>query len=393
MPLPFKLVSADSHVVEPPDLWKKHIDARFRDRAPGILSNEVTDYFHLDGARKIVGADQGIGLIATKRKYTEPDHDFGGPGRWEEVPEAGWDPLARVKELDAEGIEAELIYTSFGLGMFALEDKDFQFACVRAFNDWLSEFCSASPKRLFGVAMIPTDDIEVGVAEIERCAKMGMRGAMISISQDREHGYDQKIWAPLFSAAEDHALPISLHVAASKTSFHATGNIFADFSCVFTPTMYTIVSMIFSGLFDRHPKLKVISVENDAAWPLAVLERMDDRWEHDQVWARRGNFITSGRKPSEIFHQHAGCTFMRDRTAIVNRDIIGKTNIMWGSDFPHFDGAWPDSAGDLLAQFDGVPLEDQIRIGRTNAIDFYNLPLSHKSEPPQATRSRELAAV
>ena len=149
----------------------------------------------------------------------------------------------------------------------------------------------------------------------------------------------------------------------------------ADFACVFTPTMYTLVSMIFSGIFDRHRGLKALSVENDASWALAVLERMDDRWLHDRHWAG-GHAITSDRLPSQIFHDHVACTFMRDRTAIQCREIIGKGNIMWGSDFPHFDGAWPDSGKVLEGQFAGVPLEDQIRIGRSNAIDFYGLPLA-----------------
>jgi predicted TIM-barrel fold metal-dependent hydrolase len=139
--------------------------------------------------------------------------------------------------------------------------------------------------------------------------------------------------------------------------------------------MYTVTAMIFSGLLDRHPKLKVLSVENDASWALSVLERMDDRWQHDKAWAGTSG-LTSGRKPSQVFHDQVGCTFMRDRIAILNREIIGEGNIMWGSDYPHFDGAWPNSGASLEKQFGGVPLEDQIRIGRTNAIDVYDLPLA-----------------
>jgi predicted TIM-barrel fold metal-dependent hydrolase len=150
---------------------------------------------------------------------------------------------------------------------------------------------------------------------------------------------------------------------------------FANFSCGFGPTMYAIVSMIFDGLFDKHRKLKIISVENDASWALAVLERMDDRWKHDKNWAGQSG-LTSGRTPSQVFHDQVACSFMRDRTAIVNREIIGTRNIMWGSDYPHFDGAWPGQAKLLEKQFAGVSLEDQIRIGRTNAIDFYNLPIT-----------------
>jgi predicted TIM-barrel fold metal-dependent hydrolase len=375
MGLPFKLVSADSHIVEPPDLWLKHIDKKFRDRAPRIITNDQgLDVFVCEGSPR---SGAGFGLVATKQKYIDPEHSFGmNEGGWKDVPEPGYDPYERIKELDREGIEAELIYTSLGLTMYGIPDKEFQFACMRAFNDWLAEFCATSPKRLFGIAMIPTDDVDVGVAELERCAKLGHRGAMISITQDQDGmGYENPIFDKLWSAAEDHRMPISLHVAASKKGFTATGNIMADFSVGFWPTMFTVAGMIFSGLFDRHRKLKVLSVENDAAWPLAILERMDDRFDFDDTWAKSANHITSGRKPSEIFHEHVGATFMRDRTAIVNREIIGRDNIMWGSDYPHFDGAWPGSADDLGSQFDGISLEDQIRIGRTNAIKFYDLPV------------------
>lgn len=372
MTLPFKLVSADSHIVEPPDLWTTRMDRRFRDRAPRIVMDEKSDYFVCEGSARSGG---GIGLLATRPKYADPDHDFGFEGKWTDVVEAAYEPGPRIAELDREGIEAELIYTSFGLSMYMIADLDFQVACMRAFNDWLADFCSDSPRRLFGVAMIPTDDIDAGVAEIERAARLGLRGAMISITQDNGGGYLVPAYDRLWSAAEDAAMPLSLHVAASKEGFVSSGNVMADFSCAFTPTMYAVAGMIFSGLFDRHRKLKVLSVENDAAWPLGILERMDDRYEHDKAWASRGNFISSGRKPSEIFREHVGATFMRDRTAILNRELIGRSNIMWGSDYPHFDGAWPDSAGDLADQFEGVSPEDQRRIGRGNVIDFYDLPL------------------
>jgi predicted TIM-barrel fold metal-dependent hydrolase len=170
-------------------------------------------------------------------------------------------------------------------------------------------------------------------------------------------------------------MPVSLHVAASNTYFANTGNQLVDFSCAFTPTMYTVAEMIFAGLFDRHPKLKVVSVENDAAWPLAILERMDDRFEYDQGWAGSYNRITSGRRPSQIFRDHVGCTFMRDRTAIASRSLIGRENIMWGSDYPHFDGGWPNAAALLAAQFDDVPPAEQMMIGRGNTIKFYGLPI------------------
>lgn len=372
MTLPFKLVSADSHIVEPPDLWTTRMDRRYRDRAPRIVMDEKFDYFACEGSKRSGG---GIGLLATRPKYDDPDHDFGFEGKWVDVVEAAYDPAERVAELDREGIEAELIYTSFGLSMYQIADLDFQVACMRAFNDWLSEFCAACPSRLFGIAMVPTDDVAAGVAEIERAAKLGLRGAMISITQEKGGGYLDPAYDPLWSAAAAAAMPLSLHVAASQEGFVTRGNVMADYSCAFVPTMYAVAGMIFAGVFDRHRGLKVLSVENDAAWPLGILERMDDRYEHDRAWASRGNFTVLDRRPSDIFREHVAATFMRDRTAILNRELIGRDNIMWGSDFPHFDGAWPDSAGDLADQFEGVSPEDQRRIGRTNAIRFYGLPL------------------
>jgi predicted TIM-barrel fold metal-dependent hydrolase len=383
MTLPFRLVSADSHIAEPPDLWTTRIDRRFRDRAPRLVSNELGDAY-------VVGnTDLGgpIGLMATKAKYIDPETRFGMEGRWTDVPEGAYDPAARAAELDREGMDAEIVYTSTGLTYFAIKDQEFRRACFRAFNDWLAEHCGGAPKQLFGVAMIATDDIDRSVAELERCVGMGLRGAMISIEQRSGANYGDPTFEKFWSAAEELEVPISLHVAATETTWMNTGNRFVDFAAAFTPTMYTVLSMIYSGLFDRHPKLKVLSVENDAAWPLAVIERMDDRWRLDQIWAtERGPAaeITSGRKPSEIFHDHIGCTFMRDRTAIVNRDIIGRENLMWGADFPHFDGAWPDSAAVLEGQFEGVPLQDQIAIGRNNVIKFYNLPLELASARSEA---------
>jgi predicted TIM-barrel fold metal-dependent hydrolase len=378
MALPFKLVSADSHVQEPPDLWTSRMDKRFRDRAPHVVTRPEGEFFVCEGA--LMSDEHGLAIAGTKWKYQNPDsYDFGtivGGGKWSDVPEAAYDPAMRIKEMDREGIEAELIYASMGLVMYAVPDYEFRFACMKAFNDWLGDFCAAAPKRLFGIAMVPTDDIDRAIGELERCAKMGHRGVTVSIDHAPGESYVSPKYRKFWSAAEALDMPISLHVAASEqATLFATDSVFTNGSCGFTPVMYAIVSMIFGGLFDSHRKLKMISVENDASWALAVLERMDDHWQHDKL-IMGTDAITSGRSPSQIFHDQVACTFMRDRTAIVNREIIGKKNIMWGSDFPHFDGAWPDQSKRLERQFGGVPQEDQLQIGRTNAIEFYNLPLS-----------------
>lgn len=375
MALPFKLVSADSHVIEPPDLWTSRVDRKYVDRAPRIIRGETSDLFVCEGA---LTEKMGIGLLATARKWKEPKgwDEYNHRGRFAEVCKGGYDPEFRLKLLEPEGVEAELLYTSLGLNLYSLPDLELQLACFKAFNDWMAEFCSAAPTRLFGVAMIPTEPVDVALTELQRCAHMGFRGAMMSIAQEPGRGYDHPMWEPVWSAFEELGLPLSLHVVGSKKNFVMSDNILTDISLAFTPTMYTLSTMIFAGIFDRHPGFKVISVENDASWAAAMLQRMDDHLEHDRGWAKFANGITSGRTPSRIFHEHVACTFMRDPTAIFNRYRIGINSLMWGADYPHFDGAWPDCFEQLAANFvDGIPQAEQRKIGRGNVIDFYRLPL------------------
>jgi predicted TIM-barrel fold metal-dependent hydrolase len=372
MTLGFKPVSADSHVVEPPDLWLKRIDRRYLDRAPHGVEDQEQDYFFCPEARVLPGGKNRVGMTSSVDKK---DEEISAIGRFADILPGAYDPLARLVDQDRDGIEAEVLYTTFGLCMYTIDDLEFQLACMQAFNDWLANFCQSAPGRFYGAAMIPTGPVDNAVEEMTRCARTGvLRTAQISIGQDGDHGYDSPEWDPLWSASVDLDMPISLHVGGSKHLFGFTHSLLTDFSLGFTPVMYAITGMIFAGVFDRFPRLRVISVENDASWPVPVLERMDYRFERDKGWAGSGG-ITSGRKPSDIFHDHVFCTFMRDRTAVKNRDIVGVNNIMWGSDFPHFDGTWPHSVDILEGHFDGVSVEDQRRIARQNVIDLYHLPL------------------
>ena len=145
MTLPFKLVSADSHIAEPPDLWTTRIDKKFRDRAPHMVHRDTGDAYIINGASNSASL---VGLLATKPKYADPETLFGLEGRWTDVPEGAYDPVARAAELDREGIEAEILYTSVGLGLFGLKDLEFRQACFRAFNDWLAEHCAGAPTSI-----------------------------------------------------------------------------------------------------------------------------------------------------------------------------------------------------------------------------------------------------
>ena len=138
MPLAFKTISADSHFVEPPDLWTKRIDRRYLDRAPRIIEGEDQDFLICP---EEMGGKRGIGLASAVLKRSE---DISMKGRFADVLPGGYDPLARIADQDRDNVEAEILYTSFGLTMYKIEDLDFQFACMQAFNDWSANFCASA---------------------------------------------------------------------------------------------------------------------------------------------------------------------------------------------------------------------------------------------------------
>ena len=369
MTIPFKLVSSDSHIVEPPDLWTERIDPKYRHKAPTIVSGAKSDYFVCEG---LPVPRAGIGFTsAALTKAEELKHQE----RWENIYRGAWDPRARLSDMERDSVEAEVLYPTFGLFMYHLEDLGFQGACFRAYNDWMAEFCSALPDRLFGVAMIANDSLDWAIDEMGRAKRMGLRAALISQTAGSSDSYSNSKYDSLWSQAQDLELPISLHLAADKSSFNFTNNILVDLSLGFTPVMYSVALMIFTGVFDRHPRLKVATVENEAGWAAIMIERMDYRYERDRFWAKQANGITSGRLPSQQFREHVRCSFMRDLTAVRARQYIGLDNLMWGSDFPHIDSTWPHSADVLGKHFVDVPVEHQVKIGRGNCIDLYDLPL------------------
>jgi predicted TIM-barrel fold metal-dependent hydrolase len=367
--LAFRTVSADSHVVEPPDLWTRRIDRRFLARAPRIVSEADSDYILLEGTQF---PKRGLGTIAAAG---QPAESLGERGRWADVRRGAWDPLARLADLDRDGVEAEILYPSFSLLLFQLADLDLQHACFQASNDWLANFCQAAPRRLFGIGVVPAGPPERSVAELERCARMGLRGAVIGIDQEGELGHDRPAREPLWSAAEALGMPLSLHIAGSRRGFAHSQNILVDFALAYVPVMYALGVMIFGGVFDRHPKLRIVSAEHDAGWAESMLARMDYRYERDRFWARSADRITSGRLPSQQFREHVFCTFMRDLPAVRNLEQIGLSNVLWGSDYPHEDSTWPESARVLAEHFSGVPAQHARRLARSNAISLYRLPL------------------
>ena len=369
------VLSSDSHVFEPPDLWQTRIDRAFRDRAPRIERIDGGDHV-------VVEADQilsGIGLISNAGARFEAPETISARGRMEDVHSGGWEPDQHLKDMAVDGVAGEVLYPSQGLFYFKVADSGLMSAIFRAYNDWLAEFCRTDRARLKGVAMINLDDVEDGIAELERTARLGLCGAMIAEYPAEDRRYDQPEYEKFWAAAAALGMPLSLHTATrrqGKIRGVGTGTL-RDASSRATKAFYPALSMcdmIFSGVFERHPRLILAIVEFELAWAPNVLTGMDYTYRE-----RHGEAIyrfKDGMVPSDFFHRNVMLSFQEDAIGIRLRDVIGVDNMMWGSDYPHSESTFPQSRKILSEILAGVPEEEQAKIAAANTARVYGFDLA-----------------
>ena len=357
---PFELISADSHFTEPRNLWLDHIEPEFRDRAPHVEHQEDTDVFICD-----TGEMFPIGMIHGVR-YKGGDVKLNG--RYEDVPASGWDPEARLAEMKQDGISAEILYPTIAMRFFTIEDVPFGNACIRAYNSWAASFCDTKPDTFKAIAMIYLDDVGAAAEELERCKSLGLVGAMISVHPDGAEEYHGGSYDKFWAAAERLRMPVSLHTATERRV--QQNQTPTDAFLHYTLVQRTLIGMIYAGVFDRFPELQVVSVENDVGWAGNIIERMD----YVDVKGRFRNLHVghlNERAPSEYWHNNISYTFMRDRSAILLRHIIGLDRMMWSSDFPHGDSTWPDSLSVIDEIMSDIPIADARMILHDNAARLY----------------------
>ncbi len=211
-----QVISADSHMMEPADLWVERVDSKFRETAPRVVKNEGKGgwVFLAPGlppfpvAGGFAAGRSGEELKEFMKKGQDEGYITARP--------SGWDPVERIKDQDVDGVRAEVLYTTLGMSLFGLHDADLQRACFKAYDDWLAEFCSYNPNRLIGTALISLEDIGEGIKELQRAAKLGLRGAMIWGAPPREKPYTSKEYDPFWACAQDLQMPLSLHVITGK---------------------------------------------------------------------------------------------------------------------------------------------------------------------------------
>jgi predicted TIM-barrel fold metal-dependent hydrolase len=376
-----RIVSADSHMIEPADLWVERIDRRFKDRAPRAVTkpDKPGAFFIAEGLRPFP-----VAAVAAVGKDGE-DYARHMKTGYEAVRPSGWDPVERLKDQDIDGVEAEVLYTSLGMPLFGLKDAELQRACFRTYNDWLAEFCSHAPRRLLGVPLISLDDVSLAVAELERCCKQNLKGAMIWGSPPEDRPYSSSIYDPFWQAAAELEMPLSLHVVTGGTkspawqmvghiakSEHDTPGIsvLGTYHFLLADIQATLYTLVVSGVLERFPKLKIVSAENDTGWLPHFMYRLDHGYK--KYWANAG-IRKLAMDPSEYMRRQLYATFQDDPIGPATWSFFGEDNYMWASDFPHGDCTWPNSRKVIAADFAGVPEKVTGKIVFDNAVKLYGL--------------------
>jgi predicted TIM-barrel fold metal-dependent hydrolase len=371
-----RILSADSHVLEPPDLWTSRMQPRFRDQAPHLVhevNGQTGDFLVCEPLRPFNPTSLGCAGIPPEdlEKFSKGGYAVCRPG--------SWDPVERLKDMDLDGLQAEIFYCGYGMALFSHPDEPFQRDAHRAYNDWAAEYASHSMDRLLPVANISMTDPEEDLKELQRIKKMGFKGIFISNDPLAERRYDNPMWDTFWTAVEDFDLPVNIHILTRQGGPQVGANPIVDGVVLPVPAFRTIAEMITGGVLAKHPRLKVISVENDIGWMPSYLKRLE--W---YSWRFGPRFPHLKENAAETWKRQVYATFQDDVPGIRCRDLIGVDRLMWGSDYPHFDSTFPKSREAIERNFEGVPDTERQRILSDNMIEVYKL---------QDVLAREPAAV
>jgi len=364
------LISSDSHVVEPPELWTERMDRAFCDRAPRVISEPDGDWWMIDGTRG--NSFQG-GAQAGKR-FDRPE-ELRPAARFAEVRPGAYRPADFLRENEEDGVWGSIIYPTAGLQLYRVPDLDLLSACFRAYNDWLVDFCRTSPDRLKGVALINVEDVDEATRELGRVRRLGLAGGMITVAPPEAQSYDHAMYDRFWAAAQDLEAPISLHidtnrpapfvVAESNRSSRAALLANADYW-----VRVALGHLILEGVFERRPGLRVVSAEHEIAWVPYFLDRLDYTYTQRARRAHWHRYRTDAL-PSDFFRRNVFLSFQEDAAGIRDRGAIGVDRLLWGSDYPHTESTFPRSRAILERILDGVPPGERRRITASNAADLY----------------------
>ena len=385
----YNRISADCHLDMPwmpPTVFTENSKSELRDRMPFVADGPDGPFWTTKsganfgllngvgpgGAKLVPGQNKRVDIMAKTGMFED-----GKIGRAEArtAIQRPSDPHLRVKEMERDGVDAEVIFGILG-GASKMQDVEAANHMLEIYNDWLVDFVKPYPDRMIGLGCIPYGDPELAALEVYRCAKMGLKGVEVSCSWDMQPMWDP-IWEPLWKAVNDVQLPLHFHTfPTTAPQAREQMNVQVRRAAMFTGVsafqmglIHILAAMMGAGVFERYPNLRVSFGESGIGWIPYALDRMDFEFED-----RFRDLMKL--KPSEYWQRQCKATFQYDVIGpklLNTNNLMTEDSLMWGSDYPHTDGIWPESTKYIDEQFAGLT-QDQIRkITCDNAAKFYNL--------------------
>jgi len=365
----YKIIDCDQHVIEPPDLWEQWLDDEYQDRAPKLVQDE-------DGgdAWQLGPHVEALGLVAAM--YQTPETLKWTGTKYADMHRGIYEPKGRLELMDRDGVDAAIFFPPQRTMIYFMfeEDKDFALAGMQAYNDFITDFCRTEPERLGAIWQVPATGIDDAVAELRRAKENGAKGVGLATWPSGEFllsDADEKFWAE----ADALGLPVHIHIGLTppqyKTRKVAAKKGGAPQLVAFAnsmsrmPTLFA--ELIFNGVFERHPGLKVVGGEVGAGWVPFLKAELDDRYRRNRFWCE----VDLSMLPSEYYDRNCMTGVVNDQYGVQNCDAVGVHTMMWCSDFPHHITDWPNSRHLINSMAHGIAAEKRRQIFCENAGRLY----------------------
>jgi uncharacterized protein len=364
------MISADSHVVEPSEVFSP-LEERFGDRAPRIVQSAQR------GDEYLSGDGRATPVAVLGRAGIDP-----GSVEWSEAERLGFRVRAgilnvgeRIKDQQRDGVAGEVLYPSLLLSMFARQETETELvkAAFCSYNDWLVAYTRDAPNNLFPLACIQLNDLDQAVSELRRCKLLGHVGACIPSSSTLERPYSDPVFDRFWAAAEELRMPLAFHIGSGAVPGENMPSFLRERGLFWTlfPTIIsvTIGDLILGGVCERFPNIKFVVAEFDTGWIATFLNRLD--------WAAKRDGYSPGLTltPSDYWQRNFVATFEDDEVGVRTRDLLGGHTLMWASDYPHGDSTWPDSQAILDRVMKGCNQEERQSMTARNVVELYSLPI------------------
>lgn len=366
------VIDGDGHICEPEIVWREYTRAKFRDRVLQIRTEKGQSHIYLEDHLHDVGGGGGPAQACIPGGMSPEGHSL----TWANILPGSFDPKARLEVLDEEAIDQTLCFPSIYLLFGDIHDPEVAAETCRAYNDWISDFCKTEPGRLFGMGILPMQEISLALEEAKRIARLGLRGFAVRPERFNDLAlYDERcnsLWE--IARADDLAVAIHGSFGSKMKSFASDrypGNLFYEHMIAHPfGQMAVVMDMIAGGVMDRYPTLRVGFFESGLGWVPYWLDRLD---EHFEIMGQHTPWLK--RPPSEIFASQCFVSMDADETKglqWMNEKGLAHC-ILWGSDYPHFDATYPGAYSAAQKTFDEAGEELAAQIAAQNPRRYLGL--------------------